>query len=226
MATVLIMGSGKAANHPVQTIDWYDCVKWCNARSEMEGRTPAYYTNAAQTTVYRTGQVDVDNNSCEMECGLPVADGGGVGEGGAGRVERAAVSVGEHDFVEPGELLAVIHRVLCLRCEHDEWLRSDVQRRCLSLHESSGLFCAERVWALRHGGECVAVVLGLVWRVIGSASQTDPRGPTSGSYRVLRGGGWDGGAFDCRSACSRRQRHPADGFYVDMGFRSVLPPGQ
>jgi hypothetical protein len=40
---------GKAANHPVQTIDWYDCVKWCNARSEMEGRVPAYYTSAAQT---------------------------------------------------------------------------------------------------------------------------------------------------------------------------------
>jgi len=35
-------GSGKAANHPVQTVSWYDCVKWCNARSEKEGRTPCY----------------------------------------------------------------------------------------------------------------------------------------------------------------------------------------
>ncbi len=26
-------GSGKAANHPVQSINWYDMVKWCNARS-------------------------------------------------------------------------------------------------------------------------------------------------------------------------------------------------
>lgn len=26
-------GSGKAANQPVQTVDWYDTVKWCNARS-------------------------------------------------------------------------------------------------------------------------------------------------------------------------------------------------
>ena len=34
-------GSGKAANHPVQRIDWYDAVKWCNARSEKEGRAPA-----------------------------------------------------------------------------------------------------------------------------------------------------------------------------------------
>src|SRR6185369_5735194 len=27
-------GSGKAADHPVHTINWYDAVKWCNARSE------------------------------------------------------------------------------------------------------------------------------------------------------------------------------------------------
>lgn len=35
-------GSGKAANHPVHTVRWYDCATWCNARSEKEGRTPCY----------------------------------------------------------------------------------------------------------------------------------------------------------------------------------------
>ena len=35
-------------NYPVADVDWYDCVKWCNARSEMEGRTPAYYTSTAR----------------------------------------------------------------------------------------------------------------------------------------------------------------------------------
>ena len=50
-------GSGKAANHPVQTINWWDSVKWCNARSEKAGRTPAYYTDAGLATVYRSGQL-------------------------------------------------------------------------------------------------------------------------------------------------------------------------
>ena len=50
-------GSGKAANHPVQGVDWYDVVKWCNARSQKEGRTPAYYQNAALTQVYKSGEV-------------------------------------------------------------------------------------------------------------------------------------------------------------------------
>jgi len=35
-------GSGKASNHPVHTVNWYDCVKWCNARSQMEGKIPCY----------------------------------------------------------------------------------------------------------------------------------------------------------------------------------------
>ena len=53
------LGAGKGDTHPVQTVSWYDVVKWCNAKSEREGLTPVYYTNDAQTLVYRTGNVDV-----------------------------------------------------------------------------------------------------------------------------------------------------------------------
>ena len=35
-------GAGKGLNHPVQNVNWYDCVKWCNARSEQAGKTPVY----------------------------------------------------------------------------------------------------------------------------------------------------------------------------------------
>jgi formylglycine-generating enzyme len=55
-------GLGKAANHPVHTIDWYDAVKWCNARSEMEGLAPCYYTDASKSTIYRTGTNNLLNN--------------------------------------------------------------------------------------------------------------------------------------------------------------------
>lgn len=51
-------GSGKAANHPVQTVNWYDCVKWCNARSAQAGLTPVYYTDAGFTQTYTNGDVD------------------------------------------------------------------------------------------------------------------------------------------------------------------------
>jgi formylglycine-generating enzyme required for sulfatase activity len=52
------IGSGKGTNHPVQGVNWYDCVKWCNARSQQDGLTPVYYTDAGYTLIYKSGQVN------------------------------------------------------------------------------------------------------------------------------------------------------------------------
>ncbi len=48
-------GSASAENHPVESVDWYDVVKWSNARSLHAGLTPVYYTDAGVTQVYTTG---------------------------------------------------------------------------------------------------------------------------------------------------------------------------
>jgi formylglycine-generating enzyme required for sulfatase activity len=48
------------ANNPVDSVNWYDVVKWCNARSEKDGLTPVYYTRSAQDTVYRIGQININ----------------------------------------------------------------------------------------------------------------------------------------------------------------------
>lgn len=53
--TDLPAAQGKADDHPVYGITWYEAVKWCNARSEREGRTPCYYEDQACTRVLRTG---------------------------------------------------------------------------------------------------------------------------------------------------------------------------
>jgi formylglycine-generating enzyme required for sulfatase activity len=50
-------GDGDDSNHPVHSINWYDGVKWCNARSEREGLTPCYTVSNA---IYRTGQSSPD----------------------------------------------------------------------------------------------------------------------------------------------------------------------
>ena len=54
-------GSAAGPDHPVGLIDWYDAVKWCNARSEMDGLTPAYYIDGTRTAevVYRMGKLDL-----------------------------------------------------------------------------------------------------------------------------------------------------------------------
>lgn len=65
-------GSGKGDEHPVHTISWYDAIKWCNARSEMDGFKPAYrLTNGA---VFRTGKT---YSQCDFRSGgyrLPTVD--------------------------------------------------------------------------------------------------------------------------------------------------------
>jgi formylglycine-generating enzyme required for sulfatase activity len=39
--------------NPVYGITWYEAVKWCNAKSEMEGLSPVYTVNGS---VYRQGE--------------------------------------------------------------------------------------------------------------------------------------------------------------------------
>ena len=52
------VGFGQGAQHPVHTINWYDAIKWCNARSEMEGLTPVY-SQLSQSDVYRASEVAI-----------------------------------------------------------------------------------------------------------------------------------------------------------------------
>lgn len=52
-------GVASSGTWPVQQVSWFDAVKWCNARSEKEGFPPAYYTDAAWTSIYRTGEVNL-----------------------------------------------------------------------------------------------------------------------------------------------------------------------
>jgi formylglycine-generating enzyme required for sulfatase activity len=48
------VGAGVGDNYPVSNVSWYDVVKWCNARSQKEGKTPVYTLDGA---VYKIGQV-------------------------------------------------------------------------------------------------------------------------------------------------------------------------
>jgi len=57
-----------------------------------------------------------------------------------------------------------------------------------------------------------------------TGSVVNPRGPGSGSNRVVRGGYWSYDAGDCRSA-QRGNFIPTDGSY-GLGFRPVLASGQ
>lgn len=55
--------SPNGTNNPVTMVNWYDVVKWCNARSEKVGLTPVYYTSSSfiPANIYKTGQTDLES---------------------------------------------------------------------------------------------------------------------------------------------------------------------
>jgi formylglycine-generating enzyme required for sulfatase activity len=64
------VGAGCADDHPVHSVNWYDAVKWCNAKSELEGLTPVYTVSGS---VYRSGQSnDVAVNASANGYRLPL----------------------------------------------------------------------------------------------------------------------------------------------------------
>lgn len=46
-------GDGASSSQPVHSVTWHEVVKWCNAKSEMEGLTPVYTVDEEP---YRTGE--------------------------------------------------------------------------------------------------------------------------------------------------------------------------
>jgi len=49
------VGAGSVDPYPVINVSWYDVVKWCNAKSEKEGKTPVYQVSGV---TYKSGKSD------------------------------------------------------------------------------------------------------------------------------------------------------------------------
>jgi sulfatase modifying factor 1 len=61
-------GYAPSDNHPVGDVNWYDVVKWCNAKSQQLGLMPVYYTGSE---VYKSGQTQPTENASANGYRLP-----------------------------------------------------------------------------------------------------------------------------------------------------------
>jgi formylglycine-generating enzyme required for sulfatase activity len=210
-------GAGKAANHPVQTVDWYDVVKWCNARSQQAGKTPVYYTDAGMTQVYTNGEVSPSVNWSAKGYRLPTeaewekaARGGLSGQGFPwGNTISESLASYQSNMRESYDLgPSGFNAAFKTGAEPYTSPVASFAANGYGLYDMAGNV-VEWCWD---------------WYRTPYAGGTDPRGPASGSRRVCRGGDWASDAYFCRTALRHGLDPGGSGIYI--GFRSVLPSGQ
>jgi formylglycine-generating enzyme required for sulfatase activity len=195
--------SKSESEHPVIHVSWYDAVEYCNYLSRKEGLTPAYMIDKSRKDPNNESSYDdikwsitwnknANGYRLPTEAEWEYASGGGASNRTKWSGTNSESSPGNYAwyFSNSGNKT------------HPVGIK---EPNSLGLYDMSG-----NVWEW-------------CWDWYGdysSSSQTNPTGPSSGSYRVLRGGSWrSSGATSCRVAY-RGDNLPSNR-NVNLGFRLV-----
>lgn len=216
-------GAYKSADHPAQLLNWYNCLKWCNARSEKEGLVPCYYTDSMQTNVYRSGQRDLSTGSVKWTANgyrLPTevewekaARGGSTGH----RFPWSDSDEIQHTRANYLSTNIYTYDTSLTRGYHPAYTNTP-----MPYDSPVGSFPANGYGLCDMAGNvfewCWDWYL-TVFYSLPEATLVDTRGPTNGEYRVLRSGGWGSNAYQQRNVY-RRFDAPTYAASV-YGFRTV-----
>jgi len=242
----LIDAPGKAPDHPVHSVNWYDCVKWCNARSEQEGRTPCYYAGATLTAVYKTGEIAPYVNWDANGYRLPTeaewekaARGGTPGHrfpwSDTDTIQHARANYYSGPYPYDTSPTSGHHPLWAGR-GYPYTSAVGFFTGALQYRVDWGWPGAATSYQTADGANGYALhdMAGNVWEWCNDwydlgyyddypidGWPPNPTGPASGTYRVLRGGDWNNNPRYCRVADRLHAAWPGDR-YSYIGFRCVM----
>jgi formylglycine-generating enzyme required for sulfatase activity len=213
------LGKNSAANQPVQTVDWFDSVKWCNARSQQAGLPPVYYTDAGFTQVFTNGDngTTVYQNLTTNGYRLPTeAEWEKAARGGlAGNRFPWGNSISESQANYYGATASYSYD-----------LGPNGYNAVGSVGGTSpatspvGSFAANGYGLYDMAGNVFQWCWDWYGTPYGQPTNTNPTGAGSGSgHRVLRGGDWSSGASVAR--CAYRSNVSPSSAVNGFGFRCV-----
>jgi len=168
------------ANLPVEMVSWYDCIEYCNRRSQREGLTPVYTIDETRQDPNNTNRYDnvkliVTVNWSANGYRLPTEAEWEYAAGG-GQLSRNFTYSGSESVGDVAWYYSnsgnTTHPVGTKYANE------------LGLYDMSGNVF-EWCWDWWYGDNV--------------GTESNPKGPNSGSYRVFRGGSWYYDDFRCKS---------------------------
>lgn len=225
-------GKARGENHPVHTIDWFDAVKWCNARSEMDGLTPCYYANSGLTAVYRVSKIAPYVNWTANGYRLPT-------EAEWEKAARGGVSGSRYPW---GNTITHQNANYLSLASYDVYGDVSPTRGYHPNFKDGTSPYTSPVGYFAPNGYGLYDMAGNTWHwcwdwfgIYSATPQTDPRGPAgpnAAAERILRGGSWRSHIHHGIRCAARYQSKP-DYQVVDealagsddgFGFRCVRRP--